>query len=48
MKDVINSLPFNLQDHENIPVATYKFTATISNTVFQYKQTVASIKLDKV
>ena len=31
--DVIDSLPFNLQDHENIHVTTYKLTATILNKV---------------
>ena len=39
MKDFSESLPFNPQDHENIPVTAYKFTATIRNNVFNYKQT---------
>ena len=36
MKDVFDSLPFNLQDHEDIPTTTYKLTATIRNKVFNY------------
>ena len=42
----IDSLPFNLQDHENIPVTIYKFTATFRNKAFTYKQTVESIELN--
>ena len=38
MKDVIDSLPFNLQDHESIPRTTYKLTATTSSKVFKYKK----------
>ena len=34
MKDVINPLPFNIQDHENISVTTHKMTGTIRNKVF--------------
>ena len=44
IKDVIDSLPFNVQDHESISVTTYKLTATIRNKVFNYKQTVESLK----
>ena len=47
MKDIIDSLPFNLQDHENIPVTTYKLTATIRNKVFNCKETVEPIELDE-
>ena len=39
MKNVIDSLPFNLQDHRNIPV-------TFRNKVFNYKQTIKSIELN--
>ena len=38
MKFIIDSLPFNLQDHENIPVTTYKLNATNRNEVFSYKK----------
>ena len=47
MKDAIDSLPFNFQDHESIPVTTYRLTATIINKVFSHKQRVESIELDK-
>ena len=47
MKFIIDSLPFNLQHHENILVTTYKLTATNRNEVFSYKKTVESIELDK-
>ena len=47
MKDIIDCLPFNLQDHENIPVTTYKLTATIRNKVFNCKETVEPIELDE-
>ena len=33
MKDVIDSLPFNLQEHDSIPAATYKLIAIIRNIV---------------
>ena len=44
MKNVINSLPFNIQDHENIHVTTDKLTATIRNNVFNYKERVESVE----
>ena len=47
MNDVIDSLPFNLQEHENILVTTYKLIATIRNKVFNYKQTVDTIELEE-
>ena len=47
MKDVIGSLPFNLQDHENIPVTTNKLTATIRNIIFNHKKIVEPIELDE-
>ena len=47
MKYVIDSLPFNLQGHENIPVTTYKPIATIRDKVCNYKQTLESIETDK-
>ena len=47
MKDIIDSLPFNLQNYENIHVTTDKLTATIRNKVFNYKERVESIKLDE-
>ena len=47
MKNIIEYFPFNLLDHENIPVTTYKLTATIRNKVFNYEQTVESIQLDE-
>ena len=37
MKDVFDSVPFNLQDHENIPRTAQKLIATIRNKVFNYK-----------
>ena len=37
MKDLPNSLSFNLQERENICVTTYKLSATISNKVVKYK-----------
>ena len=45
MNDVFD--PFNLQEHENIPVTTYKLVATIRNKVFNYKQTVETIELEE-
>ena len=33
-KDVIYSIPFNLQDYQNIPVTKYNLTATTRNKVF--------------
>lgn len=47
MKDVVDSLPFSLQDNENIPVNAWKLTATIWSKTFNYKQAVESIELDK-
>ena len=47
MKDVVECLPFELLDHENIPATTYKLTGTIRNKVFNYKQAVESIQLDQ-
>ena len=38
MKDAIDSLSINLQDHEDIPVIPYKLTATIKNKVFNHKK----------
>ena len=37
MKNLPNSLSFNLQERENICVTTYKLNATISNKVVKYK-----------
>ena len=47
MKDVIDSLHFNLEGHENIPETTYNLTATIRNKAFKYKQTGESKELDE-
>ena len=38
MKDAIDSFSFNLQEHEDIAVTTYKLTTTIKNKVFNYKK----------
>ena len=46
MKDVIDFLLLNSQDHERIPVTTYKLTATIRNNIFNYKQ-IESMELAK-
>ena len=35
MKDVIDSLPFNFQEHGNIPATTYKLIAIIRNKVLE-------------
>ena len=37
----IDFLSFNLQDHENIPVTTYKLHASVRNKVFNYKQIIS-------
>ena len=47
MKDVVDSLPFSLQDNENIPVNAWKLTANIWSKTFNYNQAVESIELDK-
>ena len=47
MKDAIDYLQFNLQDHESILATTYKLTATITNKFFNYKQILESIELDE-
>ena len=47
MKDAIDSLQFNLQDHESILASTYKLTVTIRNKLFSYKQIVELIELDE-
>ena len=47
MKDVVDSLLFNLQDYEKIPVTTDKLTATIRNKVYKYKETVESKEVDE-
>ena len=33
MKDVIDSLPFNLQEHDSIPATTHKLIVIIRNIV---------------
>ena len=38
MKEAIDSVPFNLYDHESVPVTTYKLTKLIENIVFNHKQ----------
>ena len=38
MKEAIDSVPFNLYDHESVPVTTYKLTKLIENIVFSHKQ----------
>ena len=38
----------NFQEHEIIPLSTYKLTAATTNEAFDYKETKESIKLDKV
>ena len=43
IKDAINYLPFNFQDHRKILPITYKLTATTSKNVLNNKQTVESI-----
>ena len=37
----IDFLSFNLQDHENIPVTTYKLHASVRKKVFNYKQIIS-------
>ena len=45
--DIIDSLPFNPQDHQRVPVTSCKLTTTIRNNVLNYKKTLGSIELDE-
>ena len=36
IKDAIDSVPFNLYDHETISLTIYKLTATVREKVFNY------------
>ena len=47
MNDITDSLLFNLQDHENISITTYKLTGTIRNKFFNHKQIIELIKLNE-
>ena len=41
--DVIEILPYDIQNKENIPIVTYQLGNTVRNKLLNYKETVNSI-----
>ena len=46
-KEIMECMPVELRERENVPLISYKLGPTIRNKLFNYKETVENITLDK-